>query len=122
MVEVIFTYRPTNEKEQPISRTILEGKLVLAIDQYSIINPKPDGDSYMSLRRGESRRITLLLTPKESKELQLAQSSGSISLTLRNPGNTPGGDEEFVSLNSLLGRPDPKPVQQGPTIIKVPMA
>lgn len=109
LVDVIFTYRPSNPGEMPTARTILQGKLVLAIDDQTILNSKPQNDGYVPAKNEQGRKVTLQLTPRESKQLQLAQSSGTISLALRNPSKKGDNDGESVSLNSLLGKSDPMP-------------
>jgi pilus assembly protein CpaB len=108
-VDVIFTSRPTEQKEQPMTKTIFQSVLVLAIDQYSIVSPKHEGDHYTQLGRGEGRRVTLLLNPTQAKELQLAQSIGSISLALRNPGNRLSSDSGPISGDGFMGRKNPTP-------------
>ena len=109
LVDVIFTYRPNSPGELPSARTILQGKMVLAIDDQTILSSKPQTDGYVPTNREQGRKVTLQLTPTESKQLQLAQSSGTISLALRNPSKKAESDNESVSLNSLLGKNDPEP-------------
>jgi pilus assembly protein CpaB len=54
--------------------------------------------------------VTLMVTPEDAERLTLAQSSGAITLVLRNPLDVVPTDTKGVRLASLMGAPDPPPV------------
>ncbi len=103
MVDVIFTLRPSSNQE-PVSITLLQGINVLAIGQFSVVSPKHEGESLAAVHPGESQKVTLQLTPRQAKILQLALENGSVSLALRNPLNPTTADGGSISLNELLGK------------------
>lgn len=69
---------------QPVSRTLLEGVLVLAVGDRTITSP---GEGDEDSRSSGVRPVTLLVTPEQAELLSLATEQGSISLTLRNPND-----------------------------------
>jgi Flp pilus assembly protein CpaB len=70
--------------EEPISVTLLEGVLVLAVGEHTIVAPE---EGELEGRGSGNRRpiVTLLLEPPQAESLKLAMAEGSISLVLRNP-------------------------------------
>jgi pilus assembly protein CpaB len=103
LVDVIFTLRP-NGDQQPISKTILQGVTVLAIGQYSVASPMREAEKLSQVRQGESKKVTLQLTPRQAKELQLAMEYGTVSLAMRNPHTPAAADTGSISLSELLGK------------------
>ena len=56
--------------------------------------------------------MTLLLTPDDAERVTLAQSSGSITLVLRNPLDVEPTKTQGVRMASLMGAPGPAPVMK----------
>ena len=67
----------------PISFTLLEEVLVLAVGVSTVVDPEGDED----VRVGNQQRpsVTLLLSPEEAQAVKLALERGSISVAMRNP-------------------------------------
>jgi pilus assembly protein CpaB len=76
-VDVIVTGTPTGEKDEQVSKVILENVQVLAAGQNieQEVNGQPQSVQV----------ITLLVTPDDSQKLTLASMDGDIRLALRNP-------------------------------------
>lgn len=100
-VDVLVTVQ---EKEQRMSRTVLSNVQVLAAgtvyDQERAKDGKPIPTSV----------VTLLLTPEDAEKITLAQSSGSITLVLRNPLDVEPTKTQGVRTVNLMGTPGPQPV------------
>ena len=108
-VDVIAIFdvpRGYEDAGQPVSRTVLEGVDVLAVEGYSDAlsqfkaSQDPDSNSVSTSRKGPT--ITLLLTPREAQILQLAKSLGSLSVTLRPTNEASGAPAEAATLEELL--------------------
>jgi len=56
--------------------------------------------------------VTLLATPEDAEKIGLASSEGSITLTLRNPLDTAPTKTEGARIGTLLGNPNPPPVEK----------
>ncbi len=54
--------------------------------------------------------VTLLVTPADAEKITLAQSQGSIMLTLRNPLDHKPTDTTGIRTAALMGEPAPPPV------------
>ena len=54
--------------------------------------------------------VTLMVTPEDAERIVLAQNSGSIMLTLRNPLDIEPTQTQGVRIAGLMGAPDPAPV------------
>jgi pilus assembly protein CpaB len=54
--------------------------------------------------------VTLMVTPEDAERITLAQSTGALTLVLRNPLDIVPTDTKGVRLASLMGSPDPAPV------------
>jgi pilus assembly protein CpaB len=94
-VDVILTEQ-LGDAHQFHTRTILSDVRVLAVDQ----TYKEDKDQKVVL----AKTATLELTPKQAEAVERAQSSGTISLTLRGLGDTSATNKTPVaSQSSLLG-------------------
>ena len=74
-----------------------------------------------SVRQDRHRRVTLMVTPKQAEELQLAMEHGMISLAMRNPADMKlvnSDDKEITSLKDM----GPNPVQPpAPVIVEKPV-
>lgn len=105
LVDVIFTLR-AGTGQDPVSVTLLQGVNVLAIGQYSVVSPKHEAES-LAAQPGENKKVTLQLTPRQAKALQLAQENGTVSLALRSPLTPAAADSGAMSLDDLIKRKSP---------------
>ncbi len=91
-VDVLHTTSVGRRDENPVTRTLLEGVIVLGVDQLSSENQ--DDPIVVKV-------VTLLSDPGQAKSLTLAQQVGHLTLSLRNAEDT-GQDESFtVALSDL---------------------
>lgn len=108
MVDVIVSVRASRNEEtdESISATLLENVQVLAVERHTVVSPQ-DEDAADKLEAdmgpSRSRKVTLMVTPRQAKELQLAGDIGTLSLALRNPNDTENDDRELVSLKAIAG-------------------
>ena len=105
LVDVIFTQRPGTGQD-PVSVTLLQSVSVLAIGEYSVVSTKLEAEG-LADQPSESKKVTLQLTPRQAKALQLAQENGTISLALRNPLNPAAADSGAISLDELIKKKSP---------------
>lgn len=105
LVDVIFTQRPGTGQDA-VSVTLLQSVSVLAIGEYSVVSPKHEAES-LEGQSTESKKVTLQLTPRQAKALQLAQENGTISLALRNPLTPAAADSGAMSLEDLIKKNAP---------------
>ena len=91
-VDVLHTSTIQRGDQMPVTRTLLQDLVVLAVDQES-------ADS--SVAPKVSRVVTVLVTPEDAKKLALAQSIGDISLALRNEGDRLVDESALVSTGNL---------------------
>ena len=100
-VDVLVT---VNERDQTMSRTVLSNVQVLTAgtvyDQERAKDGKPIPTSV----------VTLLLTPEDAEKITLSQSTGSITLVLRNPLDVEPTKTQGIRLASLMGTPGAPPV------------
>lgn len=100
---------------ETVTRTIVEAVRVLAVNQESTGKAQDDSD-----RRSLPRRmtVTLLVTPAEATQIELASSKGTIGLTLRGEGDaTPSGADAATSETLVgfdAGRTAAKPMEPRP--------
>ena len=91
---------------KPVSRTVLQGVSVLAVEGYSDalsqFKASQDADSSPKSGTRKGPTITLLLTPREAQILQLAKSLGSLSVTLRPTEEISEAPTEAATLEQLL--------------------
>jgi pilus assembly protein CpaB len=93
-VDVILI-EPLSDAHQFHARTILTNVRVLAVDQ----TYKEDKDQKVVL----AKTATLELAPKQAESVERAQSSGTISLTLRGLGDSNPTNPAVAAKSSLLG-------------------
>ena len=86
-----------------VSRTVIEGAQVLAVDGYADA-AKQAAQSATARKSSTSRGpiITLLLTPNQAQVLQLARNLGSLSVTLRSNDDQDLVSRKTVSMSELL--------------------
>ncbi|MCO6432203.1 MAG: Flp pilus assembly protein CpaB [Deltaproteobacteria bacterium] len=86
--------------DKPIVTVIVENSRILSVDR----NP----NNQKGQKEGEPGTVTLLVSNEDSQKIQLASSTGSLSLSLRgdhDSGKTSAGSP--ISVDDLLGRPGP---------------
>jgi pilus assembly protein CpaB len=81
-VDVLFT-RPGSMADA-ITTTILEDVVVLSIGRTTEVAPSATNVN-PGAARPQSQTATLLVTPEQTRKLELAKNQGKISLALRNP-------------------------------------
>jgi pilus assembly protein CpaB len=96
-VDVIVTGTPTGEKDEQISKVILENVQVLAAGQ----NIERDAQGQPQ----SVQVITLLVDPDDSQKLTLASADGDIRLALRNPLDLDQADPDPFKKSSLYSGP-----------------
>lgn len=114
IVDVLTSAKLTNG--DPISTTLLSGIEVLAIEKTTIVTPDlskridgapstPLNDATGTTGQGgvSGHRVTLQVSEKQAKALQVAMDNGNLALALRNPLDPSGTTGEPVSLASALG-------------------
>jgi pilus assembly protein CpaB len=103
LVDVMVTLS-LEEGKEAVTNTFLQAVRVLAVDQNTVTSTEPEATRNSNVKQhGEARMVTLMLTPKQAKLLQLATERGSVSLALRNPDKPIAPDSESVSLSELMG-------------------
>jgi pilus assembly protein CpaB len=108
-VDILLTLTGATRKDpggRGTTFTLLQNMEILAIEQ----RVDPPAESKVDL--SQLRSVTLLVTPEQANKLQVGQSQGKLSLTLRNPTDTASVSTEPVYLSELLGelpREEPKP-------------
>jgi len=127
-VDVIVTGTPTGEKDEQVSKVILENVQVLAAGQNVERNDQGQPQNVQV--------ITLLVNPDDSQKLTLASADGDIRLSLRNPMDLDQTDPAPFKKSALYTSPSseasppevkkvvrrvvrPKPVVQAPPPPKV---
>ena len=107
-VDVLFTRR-TGGQDDPhgggLTMTLLQNIEVRAVDQHV------DAPSGNKVETKEMKSVTLLVTPDQATDLDLAQSVGTLHLTLRNPLDKQSDEQHKSSLRWIeLGRKGVAPV------------
>ena len=100
-VDVLVTL---NRAEGTMSRAVVSNVQVLTAGTLYDQEQSKDGKAI------PSTVVTLMVTPEDAERITLAQSSGAIMLTLRNPLDIVPTDTRGVRLVSLMGAPDDPPV------------
>lgn len=115
-VDVMVTYRvqpPAGGRDYPETKTIMGNVAVFATDAERDANGGAEG------AKGTMKNVSLLVTPEQAQILTMAQSFGTICLSLKNPGDTQ--EVEITNLTpdlfrntNMLNNPadNPKPQPQ----------
>ena len=109
--------------------TLLQAVEILAVDQ-NLDSRRDDEAATRSLQKSSrmtratgdsSKSVTLLVTPEQATDLDLAQNSGKLSLALRNPADESHKDSRTATLNGIrhltaagvlpIGPPPPMPLR-----------
>jgi pilus assembly protein CpaB len=110
IVDVLATMKAHDEvddRDMPISVTLLEGIRVLAIGGRTIFSSDTPADD--SSERNDRPTVTLLVEPEEAEMLKLAMEEGSVSLSMRNPmdaSSTAGEGTRLTQLSPILAEAD----------------
>ncbi|HEY2585484.1 MAG TPA: Flp pilus assembly protein CpaB [Tepidisphaeraceae bacterium] len=105
-VDVVTTAAPGNDADRAVSRIIAQNVRVVAVGQQlsSTTPAKPADPAAPAPPPGAAARtVTLLVTPHEAAELDLAQSMARLRLILRGNGDTQEVDDDAVMLAELRG-------------------
>jgi pilus assembly protein CpaB len=123
VVDVIAVFEmPSGASNQGemVSRTVLEGVQVLAVDGYADAASFSKGAAQKSaVARSKGPIITLRLTPNQAQVLQLARNLGSLSVTLRSNEDDQQLARKTVSLSELL-KYQPRVTRTPPVVVKAP--
>lgn len=85
-----------------ISKTMLQGVQVLAVDNRTVVS---QGDEETKKSSDRKKRVTILVDDKQAQMVQLAMQHGTVSLALRNPTDVASDAEPQVTMLSELGVP-----------------
>jgi Flp pilus assembly protein CpaB len=105
-VDVIATLR---NGEQSLARTIVQNVKVQFVQRGRLSSSSGRVNANAPAETGPVKTVTLLVTPKEAVQIELANSSGKPRLVLRGNADQTTADAAQVSQNELLGLPDPPP-------------
>lgn len=111
-VDILYTIKGTfrDETGGGSTTTLLQNVEILAIDQYVDAPSEPDPKNLNS--------VTLLVTPQQVTDLDLAQNTGELGLSLRNPEDDKDTHTKPSTVNGI--RFAQQPVQP-PIIVPVPV-
>lgn len=100
-VDVLATYFPDDDKEDEVTRTILQGLFVLAVNERTVfLTPQEERE----IRRIPRPSVTFLVTPEEAEKVTFAEQTAVLRLALRNDLDTQYADVHGVDMSSLLDR------------------
>lgn len=100
-VDVLFTMRSGHQDDPNgggLTRTLVQNVEILAVDQ----RIEAPADNKVDTR--ELRSVTLLVTPDQAAEIDLAQHAGTLHLTLRNHQDTEATTAGSATLHGIQGR------------------
>ena len=101
-----------DDRDNPISRVVLERIMVLAIAQEA---QRPDESKPRIVNA-----VTLEVTPEQAEKIDLARNIGTLSLILRNQVDTKDAATDGVGRNNLFAKEVPAPaVATAPALVKV---
>jgi pilus assembly protein CpaB len=115
-VDVLFTIQ-SHKQDDPSgggsTKTLTENVEILAVDQ------RIEAPSENKMDAKELKSVTLLVTPEQAAEIDLAQTAGTLHLTLRNPLDTVRSLTGTATLKGILtgvpvGRPAAAPAKTEP--------
>ncbi|HTX40370.1 MAG TPA: Flp pilus assembly protein CpaB [Acidobacteriaceae bacterium] len=99
-VDVLVTYRPTNDAPTPLTSTILQDVEVLAVGHQT--QPDPSG------KPSNVDVITLLLSPENAEKAVLAAAQGTIHFVLRNGRDDTAATTTPIEVSELSGPAAPQ--------------
>jgi pilus assembly protein CpaB len=107
-VDLLVNFR--DERDQPMSRVVLERIMVLAIAQEA---QRPDESKPRVVNA-----VTLEVTPEQAEKIDLARSIGTLSLILRNQVDTQDAATDGVRQQDLFAVAAQVPGASAPTAVK----
>jgi pilus assembly protein CpaB len=110
-VDVIATLR---NGEQSVARTIVQNVTVQFVQRGRVTSSSGRINANASADTGPVKTVTLIVSPKQAVQIELANSSGKPRLVLRGGNDTTLSETAQVSQNELLGLPDPPPKVEEP--------
>jgi pilus assembly protein CpaB len=102
-VDVICTL---GDRSSGMSRVVLSNIEVLAVGTLIDQQKARDGQPI------PSTVVTLKVTPDDAERITLAESSGKLTLVLRNPLDAMPANTSGVKMAALMGEPAPPPVEK----------
>ncbi len=87
-----------------VSSTVLQGVTVLAVGDRSVTDSASAGPGEARLEPADRNLVTLLVDATQAEALQLATTHGTVTLALRNPGDTGETTASGTMLSDLFGR------------------
>lgn len=87
IVDVLISMKDPKKNDDTVSKTLLKGVEVLAVNTQTVFSRTADKPSNASHQQVGSGRqlVTVMVSNKQAEVLQLAMESGQISLAMRNP-------------------------------------
>jgi pilus assembly protein CpaB len=113
-VDVLVTVRP-NPQQDEMARVVVSNATVLTA------GTRYDQEEANSGKAIRSSVVTLMVTPEDAERVALAQSRGSIMLTLRNPLDTMPTSSQGVHLANLVGTSTPVRLPVRPAPVRRPL-
>lgn len=110
-VDLLVNFR--DERDQPMSRVVLERIMVLAIAQEA---QRPDESKPKVVNA-----VTLEVTPEQAEKIDLARNIGTLSLILRNQVDTVDAATDGVRQQNLFAAGAPAPVASAPATTPAPV-
>ena len=110
-VDLLVNFR--DERDQPMSRVVLERIMVLAIAQEA---QRPDESKPKVVNA-----VTLEVTPEQAEKIDLARNIGTLSLILRNQVDTVDAATDGVRQQNLFAAGAPAPVASAPAPTPAPV-
>jgi pilus assembly protein CpaB len=94
------------------TKTLIQNLKILAVDQQIEVpeNNKADGTTL--------RTVTLLVTPGQAAKLSLAQSNGTLHLTLRKTDDHSTGDVPTMHMSDIGDSPPPPLIKENPIVVE----
>ncbi|MES9858481.1 MAG: Flp pilus assembly protein CpaB [Sedimenticola sp.] len=108
-VDLLLTSTFGKKGRAPVTRTLLQNVLVLGVAQEA--SQKKDAPKVV-------KSVTLQVTPKQSQILTLAQTVGTLTLVLRNEGDTEMVESSAITLGDLSGIIEKPPAKVEPVVEK----
>jgi pilus assembly protein CpaB len=108
-VDVLFSVKAQDgDWHGAVTKTLIENVQVLAIDDQTVVSPGKTVQQAVGneMLKGP-KHFTLLVDTLQAKTLQMAMQQGTLSLSLRNPMDSTAGDNDTVSVNSVVGGQKP---------------
>jgi pilus assembly protein CpaB len=112
-VDVLATVRPSPHDE--VTRVVVSNVTVLAA------GTRYDQEDAKEGKTIRSSVVTLMVSPEDAERVALAQTRGTIILTLRNPLDTMTTPSEGVRLSGLVGGAPPPRTPARPAVVRQPI-